>query len=358
MKINYISFTNDKSHAADKRRFYIWSESLGAKRHKIEIIARNGLVTSEADLTIAPTTFNLHTFLREDWPPGSGKKILHLVDGYGLYRETHHRDLLRSGTKFIKGELTYFSLSYSKLIRKAIAVADAVICASPEQSKIISELNPNVFYLPDNHSFFFGRSTPSHCVRNSVTLLWEGLPESLSSLFDLGIQLSKINKTIDVNLLILTNLHGFKVGGAFFRYDVTKAIRRYLSSRVNSLEIIQWSESSLLKAASYANIALLPVNVNSELHRLKHESRLLLYWQLGLPVACSAIPSYIRVTKEANLPESVFHNPNEFYARILSLSQHEKWTHNVNQGRRYLEQNHTMQIYQSKWNDLLLSLVP
>lgn len=357
MKIHYYSFASNKSHAADRRRFFIWAFSKQSKAHKVEIFSPFETGDDSADLTIASTTFDLHRFCQPSWPSVGKTKVLHLVDGYGLYHERPYRDFLRGVVKFFKGEISRPVISYSSLVKKAIRAADSVICASVEQAQRVRELNERVIAIPDNHSFLNGRVITSPCAPNSINLLWEGLPESLSPLFSLGKKLKLLNDQRSVHLHIVTNLRGQKIGGTFLAYDVEKLIRRKLSLHVSSITVYQWSETQLLAAASVSNVAILPVNVNSPLHRLKHESRMLLYWQLGLPVVYAKLPSYSRVAKEAGVEDLVFESPNQFSQKIDWLCDKTNWQKTVMRINEFMQIHHSKQVFQEKWDEVVNFLI-
>lgn len=349
MKINYFPFSESAKHAVDIRRLLVWS--CINSQDQLELVNAKNASVGEADIHLVCSNFDLTKFIRSDWPGATGKKVLQIVDGYGLYKEFWVLDLIRGIVKFLKREISYPVLSYGNLMRKALSSADAVICASPEQEKRVTRFNSRVIAIPDNHYFLHGSTKPSPPGKESISILWEGIPQSLASLFNLKTELSRSSYETRVRLCLVTNLTGYRVGNKYFRYDVRrKALNEFLGY-VDCLEVSQWTVEELISQANTCNIAVLPIDTESKLQMLKHESRLLLYWQLGLPVIASSSPSYRRVMKSAGLEYLIFENSKEIPQLIEWISIDSNWHSTKEKIDKYISKYHTSDIIANRWKE-------
>jgi hypothetical protein len=125
----------------------------------------------------------------------------------------------------------------------------------------------------------------------------------------------------------------------------------------NSIKIEQWSEESLIDCSRYADIALIPISPNDDLAKLKHECKMLIFWQLGVPTIQTGTKSYKRVASEANLNEYCVNSMNDWNLRINQLSEVEEHERVKSLQDEYILENHNLAAHIIKWDEALRTIL-
>jgi len=345
--IVYTPFRKGGESPADKRRFILWAKNKGLNFK----YSKNILGAVGSEIYIYPTNSDIS--MEDEFNKFNGYRIVQIVDGYLSAREHFLTKWARGIAKFISGETSYLKINYDALLKKNIRQADLVICASVEQAIKLRELNQRVSVIPDNHSEFYRTRTQIDDT-DEVVLIWEGMGHSLKHLSVLEDVFEELeNRGINWRLQIFTDLRYKKYANTFLNINAISDIRKHLPNFQDRLTLIQWSEGAILNLANKKAIGLVPIMTNDNLANMKHECKLLLFWQVGLPTLQTPIPSYMRVSNEAGLKENLVQDRNAWVTRILELSELQEFNRVKKLQDYYINSFHTLEIYLKKWDNAI-----
>jgi hypothetical protein len=343
-KILYFGLSPLRNVAGDRRRFVYYAKNRNFR------IADPG--DSNLDCIVATESTDL-SLIRRRYP--HTPIIYDLIDAYQI-SDNILEDALRSIGKFATGQIRPTILPFSKVVARNCRLADAVICSSPEQQKLLIKYNQNVHVILDSHDEFqfmkFKRKSLDH---NS--LFWEGQPYTLSAIFQYSQAFQRLRATQDVVLDLVTDEYFYKYLGKFARTRTLHDNRISLQNLGCRFRLIEWSLGNVVKTAENTKIGLVPVNVQSSFQSLKPENRMLIMWRLGLPCLASATPSHLRVASVANL-QNTFEDSEALFSKVTDmLMSPEMQEENVNRGQKYLSEYHNLDVFLSSWDKVIESVV-
>jgi hypothetical protein len=328
LKIGYFPLSQDLKHPGDRRRVVAWAAARG---HEL-LINQNRRV----DVVLMSERSDYLNLSRA----GSVPTVFDLVDGY-LGIDDWRQDWAIGISKSIRGLVRTYPRSLRSILRETCKLSNLVICSSVEQRATILPFNSNVQVILDNHSEIphlpFNRNS-------SLGIFWEGTIYTLGSLQKLVEQLSMAPQMFE----IVTDVKYKRIGNSFFTADTVKRLNKTFIHHDFCLN--SWSVSNLLAARNRSSLAVLPSFVDSGLHLLKPENRLLIMFKLGLPTLTSPIPSYSRI--ESNLKTKITCNSIEEWADMILQFQNnpEMAEDQVLKGQKFVEENHNVEILFSKWD--------
>jgi hypothetical protein len=106
----------------------------------------------------------------------------------------------------------------------------------------------------------------------------------------------------------------------------------------------------VIEIAKESTLGIVPVDMKSNIQRLKPENRILILWLLGLPCLASDTPSHRRIANEIKL-DFICRNPDEWREKLfLYLTDPQIRETQVLAGKRYLANFHNQEIILSKWD--------
>ena len=351
MKIGYQPFGKDCKHPADLRRFIPW---VARTQHEWEV--RNSIVGAEEfDLFLFPSNSNLIQI--RQFSSKKTKRVMQIVDGYLGADEGFIKNNLKGIVKYLTGEISRPVLNYSRLMKRTINKVDLLICASPEQERYLKQYAKKTFVIPDNHAFLKDKRL-MHSKSERLEMIWEGMGASLEHIKSLAPVFDELEqKGIKWRLTVLSDLEFYKFANRFIKKTASKELGWLSKKYPESLEIRQWTETALVEASEYIDVALIPITKNDDFAALKHECKMLIYWQLGIPTVQSQIQSYRRVAKKAGLQELCISNDNEWYGKIVKFEDGAWRSHVVSLQDEYIQKEHSLEMHTKRWNEAISTIV-
>ncbi len=338
LRIGLFPYSANLTHPADRRRIVSWAR---AKGHTLLVGE-----SKDVDFILISEGVDFIGLSKTSGPP----KIFDLIDGY-LAKQDFHNDLIRGVTKSLIRQHHTFPRSYTSMIAETCRKVDLVICSSVEQKSTILPHNQNVHTILDNHSEFPLRPYQPNKANSKPLFFWEGTTHTLGGLE----QLSEVLQNLTYKFSIVTDTNHPSILGKYFNQDVKNRLKKSLHG--HNFQFHPWSIQEVIARSSEAHLALVPVDLDSGIQRLKPENRLLIMFRLGVPCLTSAISSYKRV--ESILKTKVTcESPQDWNSAINHfLFDQELAAHQVAQGQKYLKEQHNEDLLFDKWDKAISSLI-
>lgn len=348
LRIGYWPLTKTLSSAGDRRRLIFWAQARG---HTIVTD-----LTQSVDLIVASENvdFNSRIFDQTKIPI-----IFDLVDAY-LSPLNPFDDLARGLAKRISGQISGGLKPFSHHVKDFCLRANAVICSSAEQEAIINLYNLNTHVILDSHDEIpFKDIRGSKAVSRNVTgILWEGQPATLRGVRQISSVLAELSKENDLRINFVTDEKYFQYLGKFVQRRTQDLVERELHQAKGRVRIIPWSVDRLVSSASESAVAMIPIDLNVPMQRLKPENRLLIMWRLGLPCLTSPSPAYRRVADKAGV-SGICIDPNAWLENFMKLFTDPSFAHaETIRGQDYLMKNHNRTSLLNKWDFAVASVFP
>ncbi len=350
MKIAYQPFGRECKHPADLRRFIPWVESM-----QYEWEEKNSIIgTEDFDIFLFPANSNLNEIRK--FMELKPKKIMQIVDGYLGADEGFIKRKLKGFVKYISGEISYPVLNYTKVLKRTIKIVDLLICASPEQQEYLEKYAKKTFVIPDNHAFLKEKRL-NYVKSEKLEMVWEGMGVSLGHIKSLAPVFEELQEYgIKWKLTVLSDIEFYKFANRFIKKRASKELLWLSRKYPECIEIRQWSESSLIEVSKFIDVALIPITKGDHLAELKHECKMLIYWQLGIPTIQADIRSYRRIAQKAGLEVLCVNNSNEWCRSIVKFKDQSWRNHVVSLQDMYIQSEHTLEKHILRWNQAIRTL--
>jgi hypothetical protein len=346
LRIGYWPLSPNLSSAGDRRRLIFWAQARG---HTIVTD-----LTQSVDLIVASENidFNSRFFDKTRVPI-----IFDLVDAY-LSPLSPFDDLARGIAKKISGQIGGGVKPFSHHVKDFCLRANAVICSSVEQEAAVNPYNLNTHAILDSHDEIpFNDMRGSKALSRSVTgILWEGQPATLRGIRQISSVLAELAKENELRFNFVTDEKYFQYLGKFVQRRTQDLVERELHQAKDRVRIIPWSVDRLVFSASESTVAMIPINLNVPMQRLKPENRLLIMWRLGLPCLTSPSPAYRRVADKAGV-SAICVDPNAWLENFNKLFKDSRFAlDEVIRGQDYLMENHNRTSLLKKWDIAVASV--
>lgn len=340
LKIGYVPQSQNLQHPADRRRLIYW-----AKRRGHEIVIDPDQKT---DVTVLSGRANFTFWTKKN---NNGPIILDLIDGY-LGSEKLWKDWARGVGKVLVGQIGGTPRPYREIIGEVCSIADAVICASPEQRETILPYCNNTHTIMDFHQEFPMLAKRVRKSASETTLMWEGFPYTAKGLLLLREALAEISENHALALNLVTDLRYPRVLGKYL-YGQTRNIIEDIPEILNgNLKFSKWSVDQVVRSAQESNISVLPLDPKGSLNPLKPEGRLLIMWRLGLPCLVSPTLAYERVMNLSGV-DGICHSQEDWSRKLLNLMESEELQGEmVRRGQQYIRDYHSEETILQLWDDL------
>ncbi len=347
LRIGYSPLSPDLSSPGDRRRIVFWAKSRG-----------HTLVTdlsSNVDVILASekSDFNSAHFSKTKVPI-----IFDLVDAY-LSPLDSFNDLLRGIAKGVSGQISGAIKPFSHHIRDFCVNSNAVICSSIEQQSVIGDLNKNTHVILDSHDEipFLSNTDSKFRTSDSHRVLWEGQPATIEGIKLVAPALKEISKEAKVKLHFVTDERYFLILNKYLERKTSTLIDRSLNQFLGQITVTSWTSENLVNRARNSSIAMIPIDLNVPMQRLKPENRLLIMWRLGLPCLTSPSPAYIRVAEQAGVV-AVCSNTEEWVLNFNRFLNDPIFAKNqVDAGQNYVNENHNQNVLLKKWDSAFESVL-
>ncbi len=341
-KIGYWPYRTDQAGPGDRRRFVFYAS---AKNISYEIASLDNYY----DIVYLTVGCDIYQWLQYKKKYPKTKIVFECADSYYLDGSSFF-GLFRGIIKFITRKETKLYLIYKRAIIEMFRVADAVVCSTQIQKDFIFKYNNNVHISLD---YFLGDIThykTNYESGSKLKLVWEGQAYTVQNLLKIKSVFKKLSHKIELH--IITDpviMYPFKI--------FNKKTSKILSKLDCNQFFYTWEKGSFSKIIADADLAIIPIDKKDKLHWNKPENKLLLFWQIGIPVLTSPTPAYSKVMEATELP-CLCNTPEDWAERIndyIRMNDNER-KELVEKAKIYVENNHAKNKIFQNWDEIFLSL--
>jgi len=340
-RIGYVPYSRSLDRPGDCRRFPFYASKRGIK---FEIADPE----KEYDIVILSECADISIWSR--YP--KGKLVYDLIDSYLAIPRTDLKGWLRGSLKFLSGQSRFLQINHWKAIESMCIRADAVVCSTEEQRKIILRFCPNVHIILDAHMNLTRTVKTHYHAGESFRLVWEGLPHTMRSLNLIRSVLNRLNGKYPIEIHIITDRKYFRWLGKYGKTDALNVAQKIFPN----VSFHEWQESSVADIICSCDLAIIPLSLTDPFAQGKPENKLLLFWRLGMPVITSATPAYKRAMSAAGI-NLVAKDQDEWLSMIEKLLIDEKVRREAaTAGMIYVSREFSESTILSRWDILFESL--
>jgi hypothetical protein len=217
-----------------------------------------------------------------------------LIDSY-FVRSGLPSWLLKGTARYAIGRDSRPSPDFLKTLINACEAADSVICSTPEQKETISRYNSNVHLSFD----WFGNDLKSvnrdYRRFDKLRIAWEGQSTTLSNLRVIREVLNELKDLVELH--VITDPVTYRYFGRFAPYPSTDTLKGFECP----IFFHEWRRETFYAHIAAADVAVIPIDKKNVFALGKPENKLILLWQLGLPVLTTATPAYSRAMTGAGV---------------------------------------------------------
>jgi hypothetical protein len=324
-RIGFAGYSRDFGATGDRRRFAAYARLKGIPLEYAELNRPYDLVYATCSSDLAGWT------RRKRREGGRMKLVFELIDSY-LTQTNPLRRLAKGSARFLLGADSRPAPDFLRTLTRACEAADVVICSTEEQRQAIRRYNPDVFISFD----YFGDDIPSakadYARREKLQLVWEGQSATLSNLRLLRGVLNDLRDRIELNLV--TDPSVYRYFGRFAPRPSTGLLKGFECA----VRFQPWDRSSFWRHVTASDLALIPIDPSDRLAVGKPENKLVMLWQLGMPVLATDTPAYARAMNAAGV-DMLCRDTVEWRSRLeqLILASSAELERIGQQGRRFAD---------------------
>lgn len=287
-RIGYAGYSADFRHVGDRRRFSAYAEQKGISYERADL-------AREYDLVLVTHNGDLPGWTARKRSRGEALKfVFELVDSYFVDTGLARRHLKGVGRRLL-GTDSRLSADFMRTLIVAAETADAVICSTEEQRETIRRYNPNVFLSFDWFGGDLGAAKQDYSRGEKLRIVWEGQAVTLENLRALRGPLNALRDRIELHIVTDPMLRRY-----FGRFGATDS-RTVLSGIEAPMIFHPWERETFSTLITSSDLAVIPIDRNHAMMRGKPENKLVLLWQLGMPVLTSSTPAYERTMAAAGI---------------------------------------------------------
>lgn len=349
MLIGVIPNAPDFAHPADRRRYVPYFRKRGIRYETADF-------DKTYDAVYVSIAANLGLWSRykaaQQTKGNASRVIFDLSDD--LLSDTPARDLMRGAYYYLTGRNTSFDLSYKSAVRRMVAASDVVMCGSDEQKAALDRLHPNVVVVRDFFLDDIRARKTSLALRRSGELhvMWEGLSHGNIEIFRMLRRVLDGVRGHQVHAHVVTDPTYCRVGSSYFCEPTARLLGRTFHGSGVRLHVHDWTPENFSATAAACDIAVIPVPANPVMRR-KPENKLLLLWQVGLPVVTSDTPSYSRVMRAVGQPFAAA-TIADWHRMLPALADDPKLRENyMTEANRYLDATCSERAIMRTWERVL-----
>ncbi|MGQ0559093.1 MAG: glycosyltransferase [Sphingosinicella sp.] len=340
-RIGYAGYSHDFRVPGDRRRFsaYARQKDLRYEPASLERDYDLVLLTHHGDL---PGWTRRKRRQRDAF-----KLVFELIDSYFVQTALVRR-WLKGIARYALGTDSRLSVDFLRVLEETCRTADAVICSTPEQQGIIARFNANTFLSFDYFRDELG--TPKNDFRKGerLRLVWEGQAHTLGNLNVLREPLNDLRDQVELH--VVTDPVGYRYLGRFGAVPSLPILRGIECPKY----FHRWEMSSFSARITEADIAIIPIDSGNPMMLGKPENKLVLLWQLGMPVLVSPTPAYARAMAAAEI-DGVCHDLAGWGAALeRMIAAPEKSLQAIGEkGRRHALAAYSMAEFQARFDAAL-----
>jgi len=304
-RIGYAGYSRDFSVPGDRRRFAAYARLNGVPFEYADL-------NRPYDLAYVTYSSDLPGWIARKQREGDRLKLVfELIDGY-LTETNVVRRLLKGTARFALGTDSRFSPDLRKTLIGACEAADAVVCSTLEQRDVISRFNPNVLLSFDYFADELGPPKQDYLRNGKLKIVWEGQSTTLPNLQVLREPLNDLRDKIELHIVTDPVIHRYF--GRFGGYPALDALNGIECDK----HFHRWDRATFSDRITACDLAVIPIDRSNDLWWAKPENKLVLLWQLGMPVLATGTPVYRRVMQAAGVDMSCI-APNDWARQLDRL---------------------------------------
>jgi glycosyltransferase involved in cell wall biosynthesis len=290
-RIGYAGYSRDWEAPGDRRRFAAYSRLKGIPIERAEL-------GHDYDLAYVTYSSDLPGWVARKRREGDRLKLVfELIDAY--FNETGlARRLLKGSARFLLGTDTSLSPDLRRTLIEACNAADVVICSTEEQSETIRRYNPSVFTSFDHFGDELGPPKNDFDRPGKFRIVWEGQSTTLPNLQVIREPLNDLRDKVELHVVTDPMIHRFF--GRFSSYPAMDSLKGIECDK----HFHHWGRATFSGQIIDGDLAVIPIDQRIGLWWGKPENKLVMMWQLGMPVLTTATPVYRRVMDAAGLDMS------------------------------------------------------
>jgi hypothetical protein len=271
-----------------------------------------------------------------------------------LLSDTPVRDRLRGLFYYLARRNSRLDLSYKRAVVRMIENSDVVLCGSEEQKATLDRLHPNVVVMRDFFLDDLSMRKSSLRLRRpgELNVLWEGLSHGNARIFEM---LRRVLEGVDgftVNAHVVTDPTYCRVAGSYVCQPTSQLLERIFKGSGVRVHSYAWTAQTFSAIAASCDMAVIPVP-HDPIMRRKPENKLLLLWQVGLPVVTSDTPSYARVMRAVQ-QDFAASSPADWRRMIMELAGDEPLRERyMEAANRYLDSVCSERAIMGVWESVL-----
>jgi hypothetical protein len=289
-RIGYGGYSASLGAPGDRRRFCAYARQRGLRFEQARLAEDFDVVllTHNADLT--------GWLGRKRAEPTRFKLIFELVDSYLVQRALGWR-LLKGAARYVLGTDSRYGPDFLRTLEAMCRASDLVICSTEEQRRMIEPFNDKVVPSFDFFESDLSAAKTNYDRSGRLRIVWEGQAVTLSNLQLLREPLNALRDKVDLHVVTDPILYR-RLG----RYGAMPS-ERLLSGFECPWQLHPWNKATFSSLITDADLAVIPIDTRDPMMRGKPENKLVLLWQLAMPVLVSPTPAYLRATTGAGLSE-------------------------------------------------------
>lgn len=344
LRIGYGGYSADFRHPGDRRRFCAYAAQRRIAYERADPARAYDLIviTHNADIP-AWTARKRREGERLNF-------VFELADSYFVQTNPLRR-LLKGTARRLLGTDSRLSPDFLKTLIQACEAADAVICSTEEQRETIRRYNPNVHLSFDYFGDDLGTPKQDYARGERLRLVWEGQAVTLPNLTRLKSPLNDLRDRIELTVVTDPYWRRWVISG-----QGTPALEKL---REIECPIIfhPWERGTFSDHIVACDLAVIPIDPADPMARGKPENKLVLLWQLGMPVLTSATPAYDRTMAAAGI-DMTCRDLNQWSSRLEAMTRAtgEQLRDLGQRGRAFADRAYSMAEFQARFDAVFASL--
>jgi hypothetical protein len=290
-RIGYAGYSRDFSVPGDRRRLAAYARLTG-------IPIEDAKLGGNYDLAYVTYSSDLPAWIERKRREGDRLKLVfELIDAY--FTQTNlARRLLKGSARYALSTDSRLSPDLRRTLASACEAADAVICSTEEQRETIRRYNHRVFTSFDYFADELGPPKPDYSRAGKLKVVWEGQSTTLPNLQVIREPLNDLKDKVELHVVTDPLIHRYF--GRFSAYPAMAALKGIECDK----HFHRWERETFSELVTACDLAVIPIERSNALWWGKPENKLILLWQLGMPVLTSATPVYRRVMEAAQVDMS------------------------------------------------------
>ncbi len=341
-KIGYVPYSLDCKVPGDRRRFAFY-----ARESKLQYELADA--SKKYDLIYITASSNISKWIEYKKKNQATKLVFEIIDFY-LAEEKNIFSSLKGITRYLTGKDKRLYLNYKNAFIDIIEIADAVVCSTPLQQQYIFQYNKNVHVSLDYFSDDIIHHKENLGKGEKLKLVWEGQSYTVKNLLELNEVFKSLAHIIDLHIITDPEIkYPFKI--------FNKKTSKVLKSLKCIYHLHDWQKDTFSKIIAESDLAIIPINMNDKLAFNKPENKLLLLWEIGIPVLTAETPAYKRVMDAADL-NYYCNNKENWINKIQSFinNSSQQNSEDMDKARKYLAQTHNKDRIIKNWDKIFLSV--